>query len=80
MGGGGGKRREKQQRGVGSRVAGWGGVCVCVWGGGGGALTSSRKDWAELNVCIRYVSKDQSLQWQSFENLSFSLSVSERDR
>ena len=42
--------------------------------GGGVTLTSSRKDWAELYGCIKWISNDQSLQWQSLENLSLSLS------
>ena len=46
--------------------------------GGWGTLTSSRKDWAEFYGCIKQVSIDQSLQWQSFENLS--LSLPQRDR
>ena len=45
---------------------------------GGGGSEGSRKDWAELYGCIKQVSNDQSLQWQSLENLS--LSLSERDR
>ena len=42
-------------------------------GGGGGTLTISQKDWVELYGCIKWVSNDQSLQWQSLENLSLSL-------
>ena len=48
-------------------------------GGGGGTLTSSRKDWAELYGCIKWVSNDQSLQWQSLENLSLSLCLRETE-
>ena len=36
------------------------------------SLTISRKDWAEFNGCINDVSNDQSLQWQSLQNLSLS--------
>ena len=43
--------------------------------GGGGWSEGSRKDWAELYGCIKWVSNDQSLQWQSLENLSLSLSL-----
>ena len=45
--------------------------------GGAGGSKGSRKDWAELYGCIKQVSNDQSLQWQSLENLS--LSLPERD-
>ena len=48
--------------------------------GGGGGSEGSRKDWAELYGCIKKVSNDQSLQWQSLENPSLSLSVWERQR
>ena len=53
-------------------------MCVCVCGGGGGGvtLTSSRKDWARFYGCINQVSNDQSLQWQSVENLTVCLSLS----
>ena len=36
-------------------------------GGRGVTLTSSRKDWAEFYGCIKQVSNDQSLQWQSLQ-------------
>ena len=39
------------------------------------SLTISRKDWAEFNGCINDVSNDQSLQWQSLQNLSVSFSL-----
>ena len=42
-------------------------------------LTSSRKDWVEFYGCIKYVSNDQSLHWQSLEILSLFVSLSERD-
>ena len=33
------------------------------WGAGvGGTITSSRKDWAQFQGCIKEVSNDQSLQ------------------
>ena len=38
-------------------------------GGGGGTLTSNQKDWAEFHGCIKWISNDQSLQWQLLENL-----------
>ena len=44
-------------------------------GGGGVTLTSSRKDWAGFYGCIKQVSNDQSLQWQSLENLTVCLFV-----
>ena len=44
---------------------------------GGDGSEGSRKDWAELYGYIKQVSNDQSLQWQSLENLS--LSLPERD-
>ena len=47
---------------------------------GGGWSEGSRKELAELYGCIKQVSNDQSLQWQSLENLSLSLSVWERQR
>ena len=48
--------------------------------GGRGWSEGSRKDWVELYGCIKLVSNDQSLQWQSLEKLSLSLSLWERQR
>ena len=51
-------------------------------GGGGrgaGGSEGSRKDWAELYGCIKQVSNDQSLQWQSLENLSLSVCLRETE-
>ena len=45
--------------------------------GWGVTITSSRKNLVEFYGCIKLVSNDQSLQWQSPENAS--LSLSERD-
>ena len=39
----------------------------------------SRKDWAELYGCIKQVSNDHSLQWQSLENLNLSLCLRETE-
>ena len=47
--------------------------------GGGGWSEGSRKDWAELYGCIKQVSNDQSLRWQSLENLSLSLCLRETE-
>ena len=63
------KKQQQQKRGEGM---GWKAV--------GRQSEGSRKDWAELYGCIKQVSNDQSLQWQSLENLSLSLSLSGRDR
>ena len=46
---------------------------------GGGGSEGSRKYWAELYGCIKQVSNDQSLQWQSLENLSLSLCLKETE-
>ena len=42
-------------------------------------LTGSRKEWAEFYGCIKQVSNDQSLQWQSLENLSLYLCLRETE-
>ena len=48
-------------------------------GQGSGGSEGSRKDWAELYGCIKQVSNDQSLQWQSLENLSLSVCLRETE-
>ena len=45
--------------------------------GRGDTLTSSQKDWVEFYGCIKYVSNDQSLYWQSLEILSLCLRETE---
>ena len=47
--------------------------------GRGGGSEGSRKNWAELYGCIKQVSNDQSLQWQSLENLGLFLCLRETE-
>ena len=47
--------------------------------GGGGGSEGSRKDWAEWYGCIKQVSNNQSLQWQSLENLSLPFCLKETE-
>ena len=43
----------------------------------GGHSHKQSKDWIKFYGCIKQVSNDQSLQWQSLENLSLSVCLRE---
>ena len=53
-------------------------MCVCVCGGGGGGHSHKQSEGLGgvllFYGCIKRISNDQSLQWQSLKNLSLSLS------